>query len=369
MLTKDGSAPDSAFLPAPKTNYPETPFFLISSRSAATFRSTTLPDVPSLWAPKANKVYGAPPVKGGGKKDGPGGGNGDKAAGEALAEYIIGWLERRRSTAASAEGSGGADLPLIAKAILLLQGDKALPALPRALDAQKIPYESIVVYATCEDRFLMSNLDRQKAIYECLSSGEEVELDGGAEGEADGDGDVDGEGDAEGDGEGHVSASQREAHEDQTGIVATPDWIVFFSPSGVDYCAPHLVRMGWFPDTGTGPSTDEGTGTGTEKGTGTGTGTGTGMGKGERRPSLSFSARTRPHYVALGPTTAAHLKERYGLVEGPRAGAPAPMAVAAGADGAEAKAEGRAQFDFVTAASPDPQGVREAVERGEGAMR
>lgn len=215
----------------PKTCYPDTPFFLISSRSAAAFRQP-LEHLPKAWVPKANKVYGAPPTK----KAKPTSGE-TASAGEALGEYILGWLTRRRDATAD----GQADSPLLSKPLLLLQGDKSLPALPQFLAYHSIPFRTLEIYATCADQSLQSNLSRLSIVYESL----EVDYN---------------EGDANS---------------------ARPDWVVFFSPSGVEFSREALEELNWFP---------------------------------------LQKANAPPRYITLGNTTGAHLKERYGLEEGEMVG-------------------------------------------------
>lgn len=261
----------------PRTIYSDTPFFLISSRSAATFRQT-LPETSDRWVPKANKVYGAPPKKGA-KASQTGGATGaDTTAGEALGEYILGWLQRRRDAASTSSDGEGSSIPLLSKPLLLLQGDKSLAALPNFLEAHSIPFRAIQVYETCADQALASNLSRLQIMYQSLDDDDDEQH--GQNGSA-----IDGSDESP----------------------SKPDWIVFFSPSGVDYSRQALDSFGWFPRNDT-----------------------------ARRPRL----------VTLGSTTGNHLKEQYGF------------SVAAGED---------ADSDslVVVATSADPQGIKDALDRVE----
>ncbi|CAO1638187.1 unnamed protein product [Sympodiomycopsis kandeliae] len=260
-----------------KTNWPDTPFFLISSRSAATFRQE-LDKLPNEWIPKANKVYGAPPKKGGSKPTASSSTNNETSAGEALGEYILGWLTRRRDAShpTTTEGTPSDEpSPLLEKPLLLLQGDKSLAALPSFLESHRIPYKNIEVYSTCADRALLSNLHKLQIMYQSLSSEEDDNL---------------------------------------MTLEAVPDWITFFSPSGVDYSYPALKELGWFPDI--------------------------------------KSNSARPRIVTLGNTTANHLKEKYGFV-------------IAGSQESQGSAA-----EILVATSADPQGIKEALDRAEnGTMR
>lgn len=270
---KDRTASDphqlSTLATAPATDFPNTPFFLISSRAAAIFRSDTLEGVPGPFAPKINKVFGAPPVKGSKASEGKGG---DASAGITLGEYILGWLRRRKDAApaTTSDSESRCEPPLLAKPILLLQGDKSLPALPSFFEENGLPYKTIVVYETCEEKNLAANLSRLKDVYDGLgwkakrspSSRKGSMSPVAIRKELVG-----------------IAAAAPQQPQGEIEVIQTdqgrPDWIVFFSPSGVEYASRHLKALGWFPP-----------------------------------PGLAA-----PHCLALGPTTAKHLEETYSLDE------------------------------------------------------
>lgn len=255
----------------PRTNYPDTPFFLLSSKSAAAFRQP-LPNLPEEWVPKANKVYGAPPKRGAPKPPpSKAGASGEEpSAGEALGEYILGWLQRRRdATRPAGDADDVGSSPLLTKPLLLLQGDKSLTALPDFLKANSIPFQPIEVYATSADQTLQANLRRLQIMYESL--------------------------DADEDGVPTTSAPGK------------PDWVVFFSPSGVEYSRELLEELGWFPS----------------------------------------NDNQHPRLITLGNTTGAHLREKYGFKTALASSPEAPGAL------------------VLIAESADPQGIKQALTLAE----
>ncbi|CAO1616301.1 unnamed protein product [Parajaminaea phylloscopi] len=324
----------------PATNFAATPFFLISPRAASTFRSSVLPDTPADYAPAPTKVYGAPgaakPSKEGDDEDGAT--QGDKSsAGHAMGEYIAGWFERRRAPA-TAEDENEVK-PLAAHPLLILQGDKSLAALPTVLTERGLDWQNIVVYQTCADAGIAGSLDRVHSLLHDLAwteksgtssrrgSGASTGSNGGLrpkallketqmtsiKSEA-----VTSSPEDERSLEDVTSPSLTVAQDKDalpvrmlSNLARRPDWIVFFSPSGVDFAADALRARGWLP-----PVTDASS---------------------ER----SHGAASYPHYLALGPTTAAHLKDKYGL---PDAAGHKTLAVAE---------------------KPEPSGVKEGIAQAE----
>lgn len=333
-----------SYLTAPTTNWQQTPFFLISPRAAATFRSSTLEGLPTEWAPSATKAFGCPANAKNQGADAEG-----KGAGEALGQYIVGWLQRRAAPApSSATSASGEQAPATARPpLLLLQGDKSLPALPDILAKNDIPFETIRVYETCEDPSLEDNLNRLQLFYTglgihdveeeatlLLNSAEDVSLE--------------------------LQAPSG---------VARPDWIVFFSPSGVDYSARHLRALEWLPPALA--ANEEAKASDGEKGS----------------TSMDY-----PRYVALGPTTAKHLRDQYGLyteADLANANGVSSASLSASLDQEEAtlpESNGKESGHKNGAAKPtkdcgptqnrpsvfiatstDPKGVREAIKQGERA--
>lgn len=328
----------------PATQYSSTPFFLISARAAATFRSTTLEDVPAAYAPSPTKVFGAPNTastvkkqnKGSGDEDG-GSGGAQGSAGGVLGEYITGWFERRRDPQPE---SSDEPVALSAKPLLLLQGDKALPALPSIFTQKNLPFSNIVVYETCADDSITKNLGRVSDLLRDLAwnerSGANSRRSSGASTGSN----------AAGGAKAFLAGAQMsslrnevivsspeepEEHAQQKAIQAAtaaqsatianlarrPDWIVFFSPSGVDFAAEALRSRGWLP-----PVTQ-------------------GSEYGQPLNSTDSSSTTYPHYLALGPTTLAHLRDRYAL---PQASGQETLSVAE---------------------KPEPSGVKAAILKAE----
>lgn len=279
-----------------------------------------------------HKVFGAPSAKGGAKgEDDDAGATKGSSAGEALGNYIVSYFEQRRGP-----GAEGSAVPrLTDKPLLLLQGDKSLAALPTLLTTNGIEHEDIVVYETCGDGSIERNVGRVCELLKDLAWNEEHGANlarsrrgsGASSGSNSGTSPLSRRQAAKSSVTSTLGPEQRsallsaspersptvqafggngdcnEAAEVSEDVIvnppsassiahlaARPDFLVFFSPSGVDFCAPFLSRRGWFPaDT---PS-DQG-----------------------REPRVTDSRRSssRPRFVALGPTTAAHLKSKYGFI-------------------------------------------------------
>lgn len=298
--------------------------------------------MPKEWTPSAAKAFGCPANAKNQGADAEG-----KGAGEALGQYIVGWLQRRAASAPpTSTPTTGEQPPTPARPpLLLLQGDKSLPALPDVLSKNDIPFETIRVYETCEDPSLEDNLNRLQLFYTGLGiHGDEQE----------------------------ATLLLNSAEDDNVELSAStegarPDWIVFFSPSGVDYSARHLRTLGWLPPVSP-----------TEGDTNT-------------RDTQDSAYVGFPRYVALGPTTAKHLRDQYGLyteadLANANGGSLAPPSApeeeatvpesngkSNGHDNGIAKtakirspAMGRACVFVAT--STDPKGVREAIKQGEEAI-
>lgn len=328
----------------PVTNFQSIPFFLISSRAAANFRSTTLQGLAIEYAPPPTKVYGPPPSASSAtksKKEGDeeqGTDLGDKgSAGQALGEYIVGWYERRREP--------GSDTgPLTAKPLLILQGDKSLTALPSVLIESKIPCDSIVVYETCADDNIAKNADRVGNLLRDLawnersgtnsrrgsgasmgssSGGTKATLPGGPLTSLRSEPAVSSpkeerapQHQSEATGAAAAEDTSQTTIEALSNLSRRPDWIVFYSPSGVDFAVEALRSRGWFPPSETTEGSD-----------------------------LFHSSKiSYPHYLALGPTTAAHLREKYRIPE----------------------ASGHATLPV--AEKPEPAGVKDAILKAEAEM-
>lgn len=296
--------------------------------------------MPTEWTPSATKAFGCPANAKNQGADAEG-----KGAGEALGQYIVGWLQRR---AASAPPTAGEQAPATVKLpLLLLQGDKSLPALPDIFTKNGVPFEAIRVYETCEDPSLEDNLDRLQLFYTGLGIHDDEEK---------------------------ATLLLNSAEDENVELPvptggSRPDWIVFFSPSGVDYSARHLRALGWLPPA----STTEGETQACDAQDG--------------KETVEY-----PRYVALGPTTAKHLRDQYGLYteadlananangESPappsapeeEATAPESNGKGSGHNNGVAKPakscgpmQGRASVFIAT--STDPKGVREAIKQGEKA--
>lgn len=324
----------------PRQDWTNTPFFLISARSAASFRNSKLPGVKEGWGPKVSKVYGAPNrgKEGGGGGGGAKGGDDDAgdaggkgSAGEALGQYILNWFQYQAPPATSSSADSSSSAPR--KPLLILQGDKSLPALTDLLSANDMAYETCLVYDTCADPGIGKGLTGVETLLQDLSWTSRVAAASRA-GSRRGSGaspkpshsslrneismsSVEG-GDAAGktDVETTTTLLDPEEMPDSPSALPVdsnplhPNYLVFFSPSGVDFSADELRKRDWLPPA---PSSSSSS----------------------RSSQQRSSVESRPGIVAIGETTAKHLRELYGLQ------------------------------DVLVADKPEPEGVREAILRCE----